>query len=231
MTTFSVIVPALNEADGIAACVAAVRDLDPAVEVVVADGGSDDATVASAQQAGALVVQAPRGRGPQCNAGAAASSGDVLIFLHADTKLPADAFTLLQRWFAEPQVQIAKFRLSFDVSNPLLDLAACMMWLDSRLTSYGDQGIVVRRSFFNTLGGFPPWPLFEDVRLFELARAQTQVYVLPAQVVTSSRRFQANGSLPQLIIDLGLWLEYVAGVSPFEIAARYERRRGMPPKA
>ncbi|RRR74704.1 MAG: glycosyltransferase [Candidatus Viridilinea halotolerans] len=224
MTTFSIIIPTLNEADGIAACITAVRALDPAVEVVVADGGSTDATVEQAQQAGATVIQAPRGRGPQCNAGAAAANSEILMFLHADTHLPTDAFTLLHQWFAEPKVRIAKFRLSFDVSNPLLDCAACLMWWDSRLTSYGDQGIVIRRDFFNALGGFPPWPLFEDVRLFELARAQTRVYVLPAQVVTSSRRFQANGSLAQLIVDVGLWLEYVAGVSPNEIAARYERR-------
>jgi rSAM/selenodomain-associated transferase 2 len=221
MQTFSVIIPALNEADTIGACVAAVHALDPSVEIIVADGGSTDATTAHAAAAGATVVAAPRGRGPQCNAGAAAASGEVLVFLHADTSLPTDAFALLRAWFAESSVRIAKFRLSFDLRDPILDLAARLMWFDSRLTSYGDQGIVIRRDFFAELGGFPDWPLFEDARLFELARARARVHVLPAAVITSARRFQANGALPQLLIDVGLWAEYVAGISPFEIAARY----------
>ncbi|HMQ35899.1 MAG TPA: TIGR04283 family arsenosugar biosynthesis glycosyltransferase [Chloroflexaceae bacterium] len=223
MTSFSVIIPALNEADGIAACVAAVRALDPLVEVIVADGGSADGTAELAAAAGAVVVAAPRGRGPQCNAGAARAGGEVLVFLHADTALPDDAFPRLRALFEDPGVRAAKFRLSFDVADPILALAARLMWVDSRLTSYGDQGIVIRRAFFEQLGGFPDWPLFEDVRLFELARARGGVAVVPAEVTTSSRRFRANGSLPQLLIDLGLWLEYVAGIPPHEIAERYRR--------
>ncbi len=221
--TFSVIIPALNEAATIAGCVAAVRALDPAVEVIVADGGSSDATADLAAAAGAIVVRGPRGRGPQCNAGAARAAGEVLIFLHADTALPAAAFPLLRALFADPQVAAAKFRLSFDEADWLLGLAARLMWFDSPLTSYGDQGIVVRRELFAALGGFPDWPLFEDVRLFELARARTTVHVVPAEVVTSARRFQANGALPQLLHDLWLWLQYLWGVSPHEIARRYER--------
>ncbi len=225
MRNFSVIIPTLNEASQIEDCLATLRTLDPTVELIVADGGSSDATVALAQQAGATVISAPRGRGPQCNAGAALAQGDLLIFLHADTRLPDDCFVLLRHLFANPTLQVAKFRLSFDVNDPLLALAARFMWIDTRLTSYGDQGVVVRRDFFNELGGFPPWPLFEDVRFFELARAQTKVAVVPTRVVTSARRFVANGTLAQLLIDLGLWIEYVAGISPFEIAARYEKNR------
>jgi rSAM/selenodomain-associated transferase 2 len=223
MTSFSVIIPALNEEGGIAACVAAVLALDPTVEIIVADGGSADRTAERAAAAGAMVVAAPRGRGPQCNAGAARATGDVLVFLHADTTLPAEAFPLMRELFDDPGVRAAKFRLSFDEADPLLAVAARLMWFDSRLTSYGDQGIVIRRAFFAELGGFPDWPLFEDARLFELARARGPVAVIPAQVVTSARRFQANGALPQLLIDLGLWLEYVAGIPPHEIAKRYDR--------
>ncbi|MEI8165486.1 MAG: TIGR04283 family arsenosugar biosynthesis glycosyltransferase [Chloroflexales bacterium] len=225
MSTFSVIIPALNEAAGIAACVAAVRALDATAELIVADGGSADDTVALAEAAGATVVAAPRGRGPQCNAGAAASSGEVLIFLHADTALPHDAFPLLRALFADPTTQVAKFRLSFDVDDPVLAVAAHLMWVDTRLTSYGDQGIVIRRALFAALGGFPAWPLFEDVRLFELARARAEVRVVPAEVTTSARRFQAHGALPQLLMDFGLWLEYVAGVAPETLAKRYRHIR------
>lgn len=223
MTGFSVIIPALNEEAAIAGCVAAVRALAPDIEVIVADGGSSDATVARALAAGAQVARAPRGRGPQCNAGAALARGEVLIFLHADTALPADAVPRLRALFAEPGVQVAKFRLGFDSDDWLLGLAARLMWFDSPLTSYGDQGLVIRRELFAALGGFPDWPLFEDVRLFELARARTTVYVVPAQVTTSARRFEANGRLAQLLHDLWLWLQYLWGVSPHEIARRYER--------
>jgi rSAM/selenodomain-associated transferase 2 len=222
MTSFSLIIPALNEEERIADCVAAVRALDPSVEVIVADGGSADRTAELAAAAGASVVRAPRGRGPQCNAGAAHSSGEVLIFLHADTALPAEAFPLLREALADPDVQVAKFRLSFDSGDWLLAIAARLMWWDSLLTSYGDQGIVIRRGLFAELGGFPDWPLFEDVRLFELARARTTVHVLPAEVVTSARRFEANGALPQLLHDLWLWLQYVVGASPQALALSYE---------
>jgi rSAM/selenodomain-associated transferase 2 len=221
MIRFSVIIPTLNEAGRIGASVAAVRALDPAVEIIVADGGSSDGTPELAAAAGAIVVRAPRGRGPQCNAGAARARGDVLIFLHADTTLPDVAFPVLHDLFADLAVQIAKFRLSFDESDWLLDIAARLMWFDSLLTSYGDQGIVIRRAFFAELGGFPDWPLFEDVRLFELARSQTTVHVLLAEVVTSARRFLANGILSQLLHDFWLWLQYLFGVSPYELARQY----------
>ncbi|MEI7769484.1 MAG: TIGR04283 family arsenosugar biosynthesis glycosyltransferase [Chloroflexales bacterium] len=222
MMSFSVIIPALNEEAGIAGCVAAVRALDPGVEVIVADGGSGDRTPELAEAAGAVVVRAPRGRGPQCNAGATRASGDVLVFLHADTALPAGAFAILRDILADPTIAIAKFRLSFDSRDWLLDIAARLMWSDSLLTSYGDQGIVIRRGLFDAVGGFPDWPLFEDVHLFELARARTDVHVVPAAVVTSARRFRDNGAIPQLLHDLWLWLQYLLGVSPHEIARRYE---------
>lgn len=221
--TFSVIVPALNEAEHIGACVAAIRALDASVEIIVADGGSRDATVQLAHAAGATICQAPRGRGPQCHAGAARARGDVLLFLHADTRLPGDAFIHLRRLFQHQRVQVAKFRLWFDSRNWLLDLAATCMWVDTFLTSYGDQCIVMRRSFYHEIGGFPAWPLFEDVRLFEKARRRSRVRVIPARVITSARRFRQHGALRQLLHDLWLMGRYLAGASPWHIAAAYER--------
>ncbi len=227
MVRFSVIIPVLNEAATIAGSVAAVRALDPSVEVIVADGGSTDGTGERAAAAGAMVVHAPRGRGPQCNAGAAHATGEVLIFLHADTTLPHCAFRVLRELLTDPTIQIAKFRLSFDAHDWLLDVFARLMWFDSLLTSYGDQGIVIRRAFFTELGGFPNWPLFEDVRLFELARAQTPIHVVPAEVITSARRFLANGVIPQLLHDFWLWLQYVWGVPAHQLARNYEDVRGL----
>jgi rSAM/selenodomain-associated transferase 2 len=220
---YSVIVPTLNEAAAISGCVRRLCALGPHWQVIVADGGSTDATAELAAEAGAVVITAPRGRGPQLAAGAAAADGELLIFLHADTQLPAAVTTLLTRAFADPQLQIAKFRLSFDRADPLLRLAARMMWVDSLLTSYGDQGMVIRRAFYQQLGGFSAYPLFEDVDLFARARRVSRVRVLPACVITSSRRFRRNGTLRQLLFDVLLWLQYLAGVSPHEIARRYER--------
>ncbi|WP_129626522.1 TIGR04283 family arsenosugar biosynthesis glycosyltransferase [Candidatus Oscillochloris fontis] len=221
MTTWSIIIPALNEAAGIGQNITTLRALNAEAEIIVVDGGSSDATADLAQTAGAQVVMSERGRGPQCNAGAAQAHGEVLLFLHADTRLPTDAFPLLESCFSDPNVQIAKFRLSFDSNDPILALAARLMWWDSLLTSYGDQGIVIRRSFYQELGGFPAWPLFEDVRLFELARARTSVHVIPAEVITSARRFTANGAIPQLLHDMWLWLQYVLGVPPTQLAQSY----------
>ncbi|WP_322816307.1 TIGR04283 family arsenosugar biosynthesis glycosyltransferase [Chloroflexus sp.] len=221
MLKISVIIPALNEAAQITTCIQAVRQIDPTVEVIVTDGGSEDDTPRLARAAGAKVINAPRGRGLQLNAGAALAGGDLLVFLHADTRLPANAFTLLQAMFADPQVQIAKFCLSFDDPDWLLALAARLMWFDSLLTSYGDQCMVLRRNLFEALGGFPDWPLLEDVELFRRARAVTRVHVVPAQVVTSARRFRANGIVRQLLHDFWLWLQYLVGVSPYEIARQY----------
>jgi rSAM/selenodomain-associated transferase 2 len=223
---YTVIIPTLNEEAHIAACVADLRGLQPAAEIIVADGGSNDATALRAAQAGALVVPAARGRGPQCNAGAALARGDVLIFLHADTRLPRNAFALLDQFFADPQVQVAKFRLSFDKRDWLLDLAAWMMWVDSIWSSFGDQGIVVRRSFFETVNGFPDWPLYEDVRFFEYARNRSHVYVVPAEVVTSARRFRSNGVLRQLFRDVLRMSSYLLGRTPDQIATGYEREGG-----
>ena len=220
---FCAIVPTLNEAPLIAAAVTRLLASGPQWQVVVADGGSRDGTPQLAAAAGATVVSAPRGRGPQLAAGAAAAEAEILVFLHADTQLPADVTALLTRTFADPQLQIAKFRLGFDRADPLLRLAARMMWVDSLLTSYGDQGIVIRRSFYQQLGGFSDYPLFEDVDLFARARRLSPVRVLPARVITSSRRFRRYGTLRQLLYDVLLWLQYLAGVSPHELARRYER--------
>ena len=217
----SVIIPTLNEAMNIAATIAEVRALDRDAEVIVADGGSLDATCAIAEAAGAQVVHAPRGRGTQLNAGAAQATGELLIFLHADTALPVNAFALLRTIFADPTAQVAKFRLQFDVRDPMLDLAARLMWYDSVWSSFGDQCMVIRCSFFAALGGFPAWPLFEDVRLFELARARTQVRVVPACVTTSARRFQRNGVFRQLLSDVWMLLRYLLGVPPSQLAREY----------
>ena len=222
---FTVIIPTLNEARVIQAQVDRVQALQPEAEVIVADGGSNDATVSLAVAAGAKPVAGSRGRGSQLNAGAAHATGDLLLFLHADTQLPANAFDLLRGWFARDEVQIGAFRLAFDRDHWLFSVYTYFSRFDSVFTTFGDQCIVVRRAFFEALGGFPDWPLFEDVAFLQKARRLTRVYSFPAAVVTSARRFEREGILRQSLLNGWYVLQYLWGASPWDLASMYERDR------
>ncbi len=219
----SVVIPALDEAANLAATLTRVRAALPGAELVVADGGSADATVAIALAEGARVVTSARGRGVQLAAGAAAARGELLLFLHADTLLPADAGAVLARAFAREAVRIGTFRLAFDAGGPFLRACAWLTRFDSVFTRFGDQVIAVRREFYAELGGFPAWPLFEDVEVLRRARRVTRVWSFPAHVTTSARRFRARGPLRQQWLNATLLLRFLAGTSPHTLAADYRK--------
>lgn len=221
LRSVTVIVPALNEAERIAGTLDAVQDCLPGAEIIVADGGSHDATATLAVRAGARVIPGARGRGRQCAAGAAHARGELLIFLHADTLLPPDAGHVLARCFARPKVQLGTFRLSFDDGSAFLRACAWFTRFDSVFTRFGDQGIVVRRAFYERLGGFPPWPLFEDVEFLRRARRLTRVWSFPAAVTTSARRFRRRGAVRQQLQNAALLLRFLAGAPPERLAAEY----------
>lgn len=223
MTTVSVIIPTLNEEETIEECIDCVRTADPSAEIIVADGGSGDATVDRAKENGAAVVDARRGRGYQCNAGAARASGDIYLFLHADTRLPPNAITATRALFQDTCAQIAKFRVNYDAGHWLLDSFSVIARFDSLMTSFGDQGIVMRSTFFADLGGYPQTPLFEDVGLFRRAREKTGVHLIDATVTTSARRFRKNGIVRQFLLDAWYLLQYTLGVSPTQLAIQYEQ--------
>jgi len=218
----SIIVPALNEAAALPATLAAARAALPAAEVIVADGGSTDATVAIAVAHRAQVVLGPRGRGPQCRAGAAAARGELLLFLHADTLLPPDAGRVLTAAFARSEISIGTFRLAFDRPGPFLRACSWFTRFDSVFTRFGDQGIAVRRVFHDALGGFAPWPLFEDVDFLRRARGRARVWSFPAEVRTSARRFQRHGPLRQQLRNAMLLLRFLSGATPESLAASYK---------
>jgi len=217
----SVIIPTLNEGARLAATLDQVRAVLPAAELIVADGGSADDTPAIARAAGALTVMAPRGRGPQLAAGAEAAHGHLLLFLHADTTLPADAAEVLDRAFADRRTLIGTFRLGFDVGGRFLKTCAWFTRIDSVFTRFGDQGIAVRRDFYAQLGGFPAWPLFEDVELLRRARRITRVASFPASVITSARRFERRGHLRQQCRNGWLLCRFLTGACPHRLAAEY----------
>lgn len=225
----SVIIPTLNEAPSLAATLDRVRTALPEAELIVADGGSTDGTPGIARVHGAKLVTAPRGRGRQLAAGAEAAHGHLLLFLHADTLLPPDTAEVLARAFADDRTQIGSFRLRFDRAGWFLHSCGWFTRFDSVFTRFGDQGIVVRRDFYGQLGGFPAWPLFEDVELLRRARRITRVVSFPAAVTTSSRRFQRGGHLRQQWRNGWLLCRFLAGASPHALAAEYAAEPAVAP--
>lgn len=172
---------------------------------------------------GVRVVSGVKGRGTQCNAGALSATGDLLLFLHDDTTLPPDAHALLVEAFVAAGAETACFRLRFDMDHWLLRLSAWFSRFDSLWTSFGDQGIAIRRSHFDRLGGFPAWPIFEDVELLRRARRAAPVVKLAGTVTTSAARYQERGVLRQQILNAWLILRFLTGMPPERIAAMYER--------
>lgn len=222
---FSVIIPTYNAAEHIGKCLRSLRHSSNAVEIVVCDGGSTDTTVQIARELGAAVVQGPKGRGVQLNQGLKHATGDVLVFLHADSLVTGDFFAVLEDHFRNERLRIAKCRLAFDRAGWLLSLYARVARVDSLWTSFGDQGIVIRKDFFDELGRFPDWPLLEDVALFRKARNRTRILTLPVKVTTSAERFVRNGLIRQQLFNAGIILKYLRGVPPRDLAVEYEHFR------
>lgn len=222
--SLTVIVPTLNEADKIGATLHAAQQSLPGARLIVADGQSTDRTREIAAQRGAHVIVTRRGRGRQCRAAASIADSDWLLFLHADTQLPPEAGTVFSHFTIETDAQIATFRLRFDSPSPLLRACGGCTRFDSVFTRFGNQGILIRREFYDALGGFPDWPSFEDVALLQRARAVTRVRSLPAHVTASARRFERRGVLAQQWLNARLLVRYLLGTSPAELAALYSEK-------
>lgn len=221
--TIAVVIPALNEAAALPATLAA---LGGAAEIVVADGGSTDATVRIAQDAGATVVVA-RGRAAQQNAGAAATTAPILLFLHADTLLPAGWADEVCRLLADERVALAAFRLSIAHATPAERLIAAGANLRSRSwgVPYGDQALALRRATFAALGGFPDQPILEDWALARAARAHGRIALSPLSVVTSARRWRRLGPVRTLAINQAMLIGARLGIPADRLAAFYRKPR------
>jgi rSAM/selenodomain-associated transferase 2 len=218
----SVVIPTLNEASVVGPTIQRVQAQPGPKEVIVADGQSDDATRAVARREGATVVHGPRGRGPQMNQGAERATGDALLFLHADTFLPADGLATIRRTLSEPAVEAGIFRLRFTRETPLLRLYALATRLPWIRLAFGDRGLFVTREAFEAVGEYPDWPMFEDLELADRLYRRGGFRFVDEAVFTSPRRFEAHGPLRQQLRNAYLWLHYCLGTNPDEVAHLYE---------
>lgn len=219
--SLSVIIPTLNEERQLPETINQVRSLLSDSEIIIVDGGSVDRTLEIAREQNVACASTTPGRGTQMSEGAIQARGDLLLFLHADTRLPQNALPLIENFFKDPDHQIATFRLAFDDSNMFLKACAWLTRIDTVFTRFGDQGILIRKEFYRSLGGFPHWSLFEDVELLRKARRITHVWSLPASVTTSARRFRQRGILKQQWLNAHLLLRFLCGASPETLARRY----------
>jgi hypothetical protein len=167
------------------------------------------------------VVNSSPGRGLQLNAGVSVSSYDILIFLHADTFLPGNAFRDIETMFSDPRMLISTFRLKFDNRHPVLTFYSYFSKFDSIFSTFGDQGIVIRKHFLISLGGFKDFKLFEDVDLLRRARKFTSIKKMKSSVVTSARRFLRNGIVRTQILNLWYILNYLATGNTDKIYNKY----------
>ena len=226
----SVIIPTLNEASGIARSIASAAQ-EPGVEVVVVDGGSRDETLQVARRQGAKTLSVPAGRARQMNAGARASSGVILVFLHADTVLPSTYAGLVRRLLSSPGVVAGAFRLGIEGHRRSL------RWIESGANwrsrwlrlPYGDQALFVRSRIFSELGGYADLPVMEDYDLVRRLNRRGRVILAPEAVVTSARRWERLGLVRTTLLNQVMVTGHLLGVSPRKMAQLYRRTAAFPP--
>lgn len=195
--------------------------------MILVDGGSDDATMqVAARFSGVRLLTSPRGRARQMNAGARAARGDILLFLHADTWLPAEALGAVSAAFEDARVVGGRFDVRFDSPRPVLRMIAFFMNLRSRASgiSTGDQAIFVRREVFETMGGYLDMPLMEDIELTRRLKRQGRLAALPSRVTTSARKWEREGALRTMALMWALRFLYMVGVSPARLHRWYYGR-------
>ena len=221
----SIVIPVLNEAALIVQTLSALQAWRAAGhELIVVDGGSDDATIVLSEPVVDRIIRSSRGRSQQMNAGARVARGAVLLFLHADTFLPEGA----DRWIIDGLNRHGKSWGRFDVQlsggDFLLRITECLMNWRSRLTGIatGDQGIFVERKLFEAVGGFPEIELMEDIALSKTLKRQGRPLCLWHRILTSSRRWEKKGILRTILLMWSLRLAYFLGAHPRWLARLYQ---------
>jgi rSAM/selenodomain-associated transferase 2 len=222
--SLSIIIPCLNEEDGISASLDALVPMRArGVEVIVVDGGSTDGTAERARPGADIVMASARGRALQMNEGARRARGDVLLFLHADSRLPTDADALVESGLASTRRVWGRFDVTIAGRHASLPVIAAAMNMRSRLTGIatGDQAIFVKREAFERTGGYPAIALMEDIALTRALKKESPALCIAKKVVTSGRRWEKHGVARTILLMWRLRLAYTFGADPDELAMRY----------
>lgn len=217
------VIPALDEEGQIAGAIESATA--PGVEILVVDGGSSDATAECARAAGAAVVASPPGRARQLGVGARESRGRIIVFLHADTRLPEGFSGEVRRALADPRVAGGAFRLRFDERGPAL---RCVEWGARTRAAlfrlpYGDQALFVRRDVLEAIGGVPQVPVMEDLDLVAALRRRGRLALLDRPAVSSARRYRARGVWRTVLVHGLAALGWRLGVDRERLAAWLRR--------
>lgn len=224
----SIIIPVLNEAQMIKSTIQRLQENSRLkIEIIVVDGGSQDDTAVIVQQLGVKMINVPGGgRGIQMNAGAKIAQGEILLFLHGDSQLPAKFADLIVQTLKSPGIIAGAFELRIDSNNSSLRWVEIFVKLRSHLWSlpYGDQAIFMTKQVFEDLGGFLNLPIMEDFELVQRLKRQGKIAIAPAAVITSARRWQKLGVWQTTLINQFIILGYYLGISPLKLRDFYRGR-------
>jgi rSAM/selenodomain-associated transferase 2 len=222
----SIIIPAINEAGNIKKAIATTQ-ANLNIEVIVVDGGSSDDTVAIAQSLNVKVISSSPGRAMQMNAGAVAASGDILLFLHADTRLPTGFDEMICTALQQPGTVAGAFKLRIDASLLSLRWVEWGVNLRSHFYQmpYGDQAIFLTKAVFQQIGNFPELPIMEDFELMRRLKAKGRIAIISTPVVTSARRWLQKGVFKTTLLNQIVIIAYLLGVSPKQIRRWYRREK------
>lgn len=234
--SLGIVVPVLNESAILERALARLRDVAAGFPVIVVDGGSIDSTAEIARRYFPTEVVAPANRGAQMNRGAALLDTDIILFLHADSELPENFATHIERALRDPRVAGGTFRLEFDAQRDhrMLQLYSWCTRFRGRFFHFGDQGFFFRRKAFEQLGGYRELPFMEDAEILRrllapgflgLGRRPGKFVVLEAAVTTSARRFLRAGIVRQQLANILLVTLFELGVSPHTLARLYPHIR------
>ena len=224
-SNISIIIPTRNEADSIGRLLPELQAVH-GVELLVVDGGSTDNTVDIAKSLGAQVLSSPPGRAEQMNTGAEAAHGNILLFLHCDTKLAPGFVVQIEAALNQPEISAGAFQLSIDSKGFGLRVIEWLVNFRSKILQmpYGDQGIFVTTDMFFSVGTFPRQPIMEDFELMRRLRGRGKIKILPLHATTSARRWKKLGIMRTTVINQAIILGYLLGVNPEKLAGWYRGR-------
>lgn len=224
----SIIIPTLNEAGNIKQTIATTQP-STNIEIIVVDAGSQDDTVAIAESLGVKVILSTPGRAVQMNTGAAVASGEILLFLHADTRLPPGFDEMIRTSLQQVGVIAGAFTLQIDASPLALRLVEWgVKWRSHFLQMpYGDQAIFITKAVFQEIGCFPELPIMEDFELMRCLKRQGKIVILATPVITSARRWLQKGIFQTTIINQIMIIGYLFGVAPTRLRNWYRQIKIM----